>query len=92
MKELSQAHLSSPISRIRRGILRGPQIGDPDNVKDPTLIAVGIDGSVTLIQPSGPVKPVMFDRVKKILSSYGPFSRLLLESINRSLYAIDFRF
>jgi hypothetical protein len=85
LKELSQAHLSSPVSRIRRGILRGPQLEDPGNVKDPSLIAVGIDGSVTLIQPGGSIRPVLFDRVKKILSGYSPVCRLLLESISHPL-------
>jgi hypothetical protein len=47
---------------------------------------VGIDGSVTLIQPGGSIRPVLFDRVKKILSGYSPVCRLLLESISHPLF------
>ena len=69
------------MSRIRRGILRGPQLGDPGNEKKPVLVTVGIDGSVTLIQSSGLFLPFTFDRVKILLSHYSPACQMLLESI-----------
>ena len=73
--------LSSPVSRIRQGILRGPLLGDPGDEKKSALIAVGIDGSVTLIQSGGLVRPMVLDRLRKILDGYSPACRLLLESI-----------
>jgi len=72
------------VSRIRQGNLRGPQLGDPGREKMPALIAVGINGSVTLIQSGGPVRPIVLERLKKILADKSPNCRLLLDSISTS--------
>lgn len=48
--ELFHARLLSPISRLRRGTLCGPEIGDSEWVKHRTLIALGIDGSINIIK------------------------------------------
>ena len=51
-KEVFQVHLHSPVIRIRKGVLRGPRIGDDGSEMKDSLIGVGIDGTVILIRTS----------------------------------------
>jgi hypothetical protein len=46
-----QAHLSSPAIRIRGGYLCGPEIGEQGGGKVRSVIAVSIDGSITVLKP-----------------------------------------
>ena len=49
-EEVFQARIYSPVSRLREGILRGPKIGDNDLLKQPALLAMSIDGSISIIK------------------------------------------
>jgi hypothetical protein len=51
-----EIHLPSPVMRIKWGILRGPPIGNVRATKRPTLITVGLDGSIGIIQVSDRLK------------------------------------
>jgi hypothetical protein len=75
--------LHSPVIRIRNGVIRGPRIGDDSSQKRASILAVGIDGSVTLIQRS-----VFFHALKWIQSYWssanptlpGPLSLFFTDS------------
>ena len=50
LEQIFQVHVGSPVARFRAGVLRGPRIGDVDRSQQSSLIAIGIDGSVTLLK------------------------------------------
>jgi len=49
-KEFFHVYLGSPVCRLREGILEGPRIGDTDRERKLSIIAIGIDGSITLLK------------------------------------------
>jgi hypothetical protein len=64
--------MQSPITRIRAGILRGPGIGDSDVVKQPSCIAIGINGSVSILQRCPRWKLQLLSQTEQLLISYAP--------------------
>jgi hypothetical protein len=65
--EVFQARLHSPVARLREGILLGPKIGDNDDIKQPSLLAVSIDGSISVIKNASKRKLQMYQWLEEYL-------------------------
>jgi hypothetical protein len=82
--ELFIARLLSPISRLRRGILRGPEIGDCERVKQGTLLAIGIDGSITIVKDTTEYNIALFEWLEEYFSRPNNKPRLPLPGTSRN--------
>jgi hypothetical protein len=76
--------LLSPISRLRRGVLRGPEIGDCKRVKQRTLLAIGIDGSISIVKDTTEHNIALFEWMEEYFSRPIDKPRLPLPGIPRN--------
>ncbi len=70
--QVFRIQMQSPITRIRRGILTGPRIGDEDMVKTPSCIATGINGSVSILKRCPRWKLQLLSLTEQLLTSHAP--------------------
>ena len=76
------ARFLSPISRLRRGILEGPRVGDYGLIKRNALLAIGIDGSISIVKRTSITNMKMYERMEGYLNQLLEERRLIIPGIS----------
>lgn len=83
-REVFVANLGSPVLRFRSGVMQGPRFADKVMPVEVPLIAVSIDGSVTIIEELHPTLAASLRWLEKKLTF--PGSPLLVPGTPRPLF------
>jgi hypothetical protein len=83
LEESFQVHIGPPIAKLRMGILRGPRIGDEES-HEVSILAVGIDGSITLLKRCTDARMRALRRIQLLLSEESSIGTLTFAVLIRS--------